>query len=395
MKAIARILTAGLALLALACTGGEKQAGKPFEELPVIQQDQLWSFFEAIKADLPEYLQSEENLKSYRIQHEEMQDGALGDGEGYSEPWYSSENCIFWSEYLILPDDYDWSTEEDNAEHPYATLDGYMNPDGTRIYGILRSGVYSNEGDKENPVKCYWYDIASGKVSPAEFLVDKPVTADMLGEDALLHYGADNLYYSLKNGKFSNNYYDRGFEVYIEDVGDSGVRYDWDGTQFKQVERKHQMALFGYGFSNIMLGENMPFSIPGYSIDPVEGDNPYEHIFDVKKEGESEPTLVFHTNSSYELYEIEICTDRYASVYNIYPGMPYTQFKDIVDEMGSWYEEAPYISIIDDMDEDFVIIYCGFDEEFYYKVAKKDYIGNQMFKPTAKIDRVVATHAVG
>ena len=181
MKAIARILTAGLALLALACTGGEKQAGKPFEELPVIQQDQLWSFFEAIKADLPEYLQSEENLKSYRIQHEEMQDGALGDGEGYPEPWYSSENCIFWSEYLILPDDYDWSTEEENAEHPYATLDGYMNPDGTRIYGILRSGVYSNEGDKENPVKCYWYDITSGKVSPAEFLVDKPVTAGVAG----------------------------------------------------------------------------------------------------------------------------------------------------------------------------------------------------------------------
>ena len=48
-----------------------------------------------------------------------------------------------------------------------------------------------------------------------------------------------------------------------------------------------------------------------------------------------------------------------------------------------------------DNDDEFVCIFCGFDENFYYLVEKKYYKGNDMFAPNAKIARVGITSAVG
>ena len=182
--------------------------------------------------------------------------------------------------------------------------------------------------------------------------------------------------------------------MYIEDVGDSGLRYEWDGTQFVKVERKHIYALYGFGFSNIMLRERMPFDIPGYQTVRIESDNEYEFIYEIRKDGESDPTLVFHANQDLDLVDIEICTDRYANVYGIYPGMPYQDFMDIVNEYNSYFEEEPYLSVVADMDDRFAYIFWGFDEDYYYLVDKK-YIKGDKVAPNAKIARVGATSAVG
>ena len=396
MKTFLKCILPAAALLALACTGEEKQTGKPFEELPTVQEDQMWSFFAALpQADFPDKIKTPEDRNLFRQQFKEMEDGVLGDGEGYSEAWYSSENNIYWSDYFTLPEDYDWSEEPEDATHPYASLFVYMNPDGTRLYGILDTGAYTSEDEKRNPQKYYWYDIASGKVSEAKFLVDKPYTEEDLGENTLLHYGSNALYYSLKNGKYRNYFYDRGFEVYIEDVGDSGLRYEWDGTRFSKIDRKHIFALYNYGFSNIQLRESMPFDIPGYQTVSVETDNPYERVYELRKDGESTPTLVFHTSQGLELIDIEVCTDLYANIYGIYAGMPYDEFRETVDDYSSWFEDTPYVSIVDDMDEDYVYIFCGFDDDFYYMVDKKYYKGNNLFTPNAKIARIGVTSAVG
>ena len=399
MKTFLKCILPALALLAFSCTGSEKkQAGKPFEELPAVDTDQLWNFIAALPdADFPQKLQSPESRKSFRQVYEDLQNGLLGDGEGegefYHDDFYESENDFYWTDYFTLPDDYDWSNEPEDTMHPYVSFHAYMNPNGTRMYGVLSTGAYGLEKDEKNPLKYYWYDIASGKITPTELLVDKPVDDDVLGEDSLLLYGADNLYYSLKNKQYEPSFYDRGFEMFIESVGDPGIRYVWDGTQFNKVDRKRIVTLFGYGFSNIRIGENMPFDVPGYKTVKVK-DNENEFVYELRKEGETEPTLVFHNTRYMDVVDIEICTDRYANMYGIYPGMPYNEFMDVLNEINSYYEEPPYVSIVTDMDEDFAYIFCGFDEDFYYLVDKK-FVKGDKIAPNAKIARVGATGAVG
>ena len=156
------------------------------------------------------------------------------------------------------------------------------------------------------------------------------------------------------------------------------------------------ISLYGFGFNNIRVGENVPFDVPGYKTVKVD-ESEYEFIYELRKDGEDTPTLVFHATRYNDLTDIEICTDDYANTYGIYPGMPYDEFKKTVDEINSWWygDEAPYVSIVDDMDENFVYIFCGFDEDYYYLVDKKDYKGNELFSPHAKIARVGVSGAVG
>ncbi len=397
MKTFFKCIAPALALLAISCTGGEKQVGKPFDELPDIATEQLWKSFAAIpKEDLPEKLQSPEYRLQFEKQLEELQEGMMGDGEGLEamDEWYESDNSIYWSDYFTLPEDYDWSDEPDDAEHPYVSLNGYSNTDGTRIFLAVQCGSYDSEGNSDSGIKYYWYDVASGKCSAAQLPMDKPYTPDDLAEDTLLHYGVASLYYSLKDGKYYPTFYDRGFEVFIEDVGESGVRYNWDGTQFVKTEKKHMITLYSYGFSHIMLRDNMPFDIPGYQAVRIENDNEYECIYELRKDGESEPTLVFHTSPSLEIIDIELCTDRYANTYGFYPGMPYEDFLEKVEDFNQYYEEPPYLSVVTDMDENYAYVFWGYDEDFYYLVDKK-FVKGDKIAPNAKIARVGVTAAVG
>ena len=134
--------------------------------------------------------------------------------------------------------------------------------------------------------------------------------------------------------------------------------------------------------------------VPGYTTDLVAATE-YEYTYTLVKEGGKEPTLVCTTDTNEEIFMIEVCSPAYCNPYGIYAGMPFPEFIEKVQDISESYGfELPFISI-DDSAADFVVIYARMDEDFCYKVAKKEYIGDEQFAEGAKIARVCVMNAVG
>lgn len=383
------------ACLICSCSESDQGSGKSFEQLPAVDSGQLWAFFGAIPAsDLTEELKTPEARSAYKDRFEEMLDGVLGDGEGPETIWSKNDNSIYWSDYFSKPSDYDWTEEDNDKPHPYVNFHAFSDVSGQKLFGVLQSGCYDDGEEQKNPDHYYWYEVGSGKVSAANLKMDKPYTAEDLTADPLLLYGSENLYYAIKNGKYSPSYCDRGFQVFIEDVGNSGVMYQWNGNKFVRDNSTGAICLYNYGFGNIMLGEAVPFSVPGYKTVFVETEGLSTNVYYLVKEGENEPTLLLRSDGDMDIVEIEVCSPRYANVYGVRPGMSVSDFLNVVKEYNSNFEEAPYVSYVE-TEKGYVEIFCGFDEDFVYKVMNEDYLGDEKFKSDAKIARVAVVNAVG
>lgn len=383
------------ALLVCSCQTSPDGTGKSFDDIPVLQGDDLWAVFCAIpESVMPEYLKPAENRSAFRQKFTEMQDGVLGDGEGFMDKWAKTDNSIYWSDFFTRPDDYDWSQNEDeHTAHPYVNLHAYQSADGNRIFVVFQQGSYADGDDNKEPDRYYWYDKSSGKVSSASLKLDKPYTESDLTDDSLLLFGSENLFYAIKNKQYYPGYSDRGFKVYIEDVGMSGVKYEWDGSIFVRNTADGATSLYNYGFGSISLGDSVPFSVPGYTTEEAGYDGPFEALYKLVKDGESEPTIVFHADSDINITGIEVCSPRYSNPYGIHPGMSMDEFFKVVARVNEQFDEPTYTSIVEG--KDFVEIFTGFDEDFMYKVSKDDYLGNEQFKPGAAIARIMLSNAAG
>lgn len=393
MKAIKFFILSIVALLPLltSCNGGPAAEGKPFDELPVLAKGDVLAFFKAIPAqDLPARIATPEQREAYFEKFSLMsEDGALADGPGYSGP--TTENAVFWSDYL----DYDEMPVEDmDLPHPYANLYVYAGAESGKLFGILKSGAYVDGDVQVNPEKYYWFDSAKAKMSAAKLSLKPAYTEDDITADPLITYGAGNLFYAIKNGGVENNYYDRGMEVYIRDVGSTGVVYDWDGVSFVRSTGKPIPCIYNWGFGNFSMGSKVPYDIPGYATNFVSASE-YEHTYAIVKSGETEPSLVLVTDAEDEIFDIEVCSPAYSNPYGIYPGMPFSDFLTKVNEIGALFPEPPYISYTEDAEDEFVSIYTGMDEDFYYKVDKAFYAGDESFREGAVIARVCVINAVG
>lgn len=278
--------------------------------------------------------------------------------------------------------------------HPYVNLYVYSGAKDGMRFGVLKSGAYVDGDIKVNPEKYYWLDSKSGKLSKASLPLDPPYTEDDLTADALITYGNPNLYYAIKNGGVGNYYYDSGMEVEILEVGRTGVIYDWNGVSFVRSSGKPLSFIYNWGFANIGFNDIISYDIPGYTT-TFESADEYERKFSITKDGEDEPTLIIFTDTEDRITTIEVCSSAYCNPYGLYPGMPFSDFIRKVNEIGELFPETPYVSYIDDADEDYIIIYTGMDEDFYYKVEKAYYNGDETFTDDAKIARVCVINAVG
>lgn len=376
------------------CNSASKPEGKPFEELPKVEESDLLAFFKALpSADLPELVQDpgkrEEYFKKYIVMRT---DGMLGDGDGiYAAP--STDNVVFWSDYFEELSGTEMEDSEDRP-HPYLNFYVYAGVESGKFFGIVKSGSFEDSGEKKNPEKYFWYDSASAKLTPCELPLNPRYTEEDLTAEPLLTFGHGDLYFSIKKGGVFNTYYDKGMEVYIEDIGSTGVIYDWNGVEFVRNVTDRIPCIRNWGFANIDLGSDISWTVPGYTTDLVSATE-YERTFTLVKSGETKPTLVFTTDNDDEIFMIDVCSPAYCNPYGIYAGMPFPEFIEKVQDISESYGfELPFISI-NDSEADFVVIYARMDEDFCYKVDKSEYIGDGQFADGAKIARVCVMNAVG
>lgn len=376
------------------CNSASKPEGKPFEELPKVEESDLLAFFKALpSADLPELVQDPGKREAYFKKYIVMRtDGMLGDGDGiYDAP--STDNVVFWSDYFEELSGTEMEDSEDRP-HPYLNIYVYAGVESGKFFGIVKSGSFEDSGEKKNPEKYFWYDSASAKLTPCELPLNPRYTEDDLTAEPLLTFGHGDLYFSIKNGGVFNTYYDKGMEVYIEDIGSTGVIYDWNGVEFVRNVTDRIPCIRNWGFANIDLGSDISWTVPGYTTDLVSATE-YERTFTLVKSGETKPTLVFTTDNDDEIFMIDVCSPAYCNPYGIYAGMPFPEFIEKVQDISESYGfELPFISI-NDSEADFVVIYARMDEDFCYKVDKSEYIGDGQFADGAKIARVCVMNAVG
>ena len=388
------LMIAAAAALLFSCNTSFED-GKPFEELPVIQKSDLLAFFKALpKSDLPERIATADARETYFNNFLVMsEDGCMADGEGPIDEFCRTSNAVFYSDYICF--DEDSIPEAEDGVHPYVNIYLYAGVHEGRYFGVVKSGAYieGEDGRDSNPDKYYWFDSSSGKVKAAKLPIVPEYTVDDLTADPLLTFGAANLYYAVKNKCFDRQYFDRGFSVYIDEVGESGVVYEWDGAKFVRNTTRPVRCIYNYGFANIYMGGKVPFDIPGHRTTMIKAGE-FSFVYSVVKAGEEDPVLFLQTDNEDGLFMIEVCSGRYANPYGIYPGMSVTDFLAVVDKVNSQYPEPTYISY-DDSDPDFVNIYVGFDEDFIYKVPKADYLGDGQFTEDAALARVAILNAVG
>ena len=399
MKKLFRILLPALAatlLAAVSCNEAPQAAGKSFDELPALQKTDMLAFFKALPAQLlPEKMREdaerERYFKAYRFMAE---DGILADGEGPEETALKTDNALMWTDYLDTPDGFDYDGGDEDTPHPYLILHLYQGADEGKAFGIVRAGAYVNGGEQKEPERYFWMDKESGKLTEAKLKLNPPYTADDLTADVLTTYGCENLFYSVKSNKFTNHYHDRGMVVLIDEVGLTQVAYEWNGVEFVRDPSYKLPCIYNFGFAHIMLGETVPFSIPGYSTD--EGGDPYDYetIYHLTKKGESSPTLIFHADNNTNVFEIEVCSGPYTNAYGIGPGTPVDDLYKVNESISKRWGEN-YTLTINDLDSSFVYIYASFDEDFVYSVPRDQYLGDEKFAPGAKIARVSVINSVG
>ena len=387
------MIAAAAALLFSCNTVIEK--GKPFDELPVLQKSDLLAFFKALpKDDLPERIASAEARETYFNNFIAMsEDGCMGDGEGPIDEMCRTDNAIFYSDYLCF--DEDSVPESPDGVHPYVNIYLYAGVREGCLFGVVKSGAYVEGEDyaRVNPDKFYWFDSAKGKLKSAKAPIVPEYTVDDLTADPLLTFGSSNLFYSIKNERFSNQYYDRGFSVYIDEVGETGVVYDWDGVNFVRNTTRPLRCIYNYGFGNMPLGSKVPYDIPGYNTNLIQVLST-SYLYSIVKSGEDSPALYIEATQDGEIFLYDVCSEKYANPYGIYPGMPVADFLAVIDKINSQLYEPAYISY-DDTDPEFVNIYTGIDEDFVYKVSKSSYLGNEQFTENAVLARVAVINAVG
>lgn len=387
-----------------ACDFGSAPEGKAYDELPPLTRESTRAFYKALPAAaVPEGIKTlaerERHFAAYDAWTEEVEREYDHDAD-YDPDDPENFYVVSWSPAML--DSEGMYEAEHGGVIPYATLTIYPGADPDRLFGILESGYYTTEDSHTEPPRYFWYSIASNKCRSLSALpMDKPYTEEDLTADPLLTYGADGLYYAIKEKDFEPLFMQKTMQVYINNVGTTDVVYNWNGVQFVRDETYKAPIIYNYGFGNVSLGGNVPWNINGYSTNYIDntGDGPR---YDIVKEGESTPTFSVQANPSDDMriWAIHVYSDRYVNHHSICPGMKANEVCRILEEANQkWYGGECPLSVSPtyyDIDEkEYAAIFSGFQDNFIYLVDKDKYLGDNRFTSDARVLAIAIINAVG
>lgn len=395
------VLAASLCLVA--CTMTEQGEGKPYEELPPLTQESTWAFFRALPVDaLPAQVATVEQRQAYMVGYLAMMEENAADfdyDEDYNPDDPANLSTITWSE-AFLSEEAAFDSEHGGPTE-YATLLIYPGLDPDKLFGILQRGSFTGEGSTTLPEKYYWYSIGKNKVSQvAQLPMNKPYTEDDLTADPLLSYGAEGLYYAIKQKQYDQVYMPKQMQVYINSVGLTDVVYDWKGVGFVRDETYKSPVIYNYAFANIPLGGKVPWNINGFTTSYVDSEGGPR--YDITKDGESEPTLSVMANQydGMKIWGIFVYSDRYCNYNGIYPGMKANEAIGKLQETNRrYYGEncpptvSPHYYDVDG--KEYAAIFSGFEDNFIYIVDKDKYLENNKFTDDATILAIEIVNGVG
>lgn len=402
-KALLRLMAPLLVLGLAACTEAVRE-GKPYDQLPLLTQEAGWAFFKALPSDaLPGRVATLEQREDYQkryFEYVEQEGMDIDYYANYEDDGPAPYSSVVYSEAFLSEEDA-FASEHGDEPTEYATLLLYPGVDADRIFGILQRGSFTGEGSTTLPEKYFWYSIARNKVTPVAALpLDRPYSEDDLTADPLVTFGAEGLYYAMKEKDFEPIYLPKSMQVYINGVGSTDVVYNWDGVRFVRDESFKAPIIYNFGFGNISLGGDVPWNVKGYETRYADTESGPR--YDLVPQGAEQPVLSLfaNPNDNMKVWAIYVYSDRYTNYHDIHPGMKANEAIRILNEANeTWYgnDSPPSVSpeYRDGDGKEYAAIFSGFNDNFIYLVEKNQYAGNNRFSPEARIVAIAIINGQG
>lgn len=403
MKKLTILLTL-TALVVLAVSAAPVRAASPLNTPP---PEQIWDFFVALPdAGLPAGIGTRAEREAFNKEfHQQLAEVAelqnQEDGEEFFYGDYLEEidYQLFWSPTTLDPgwmQDVAEDLTEENGSIPSIEFDVFPGSDPDKIFGMLEVREFRAGESKVLGLYSYWYSISQKKATSVSLPLDVPYTDDDVTDDGLLLYNQNELYWAMRDRKFTWLAERDRIILILEGIGFVPVAYDWNGTKFVRDRSYNPMSVYSGGVGPIRFNESIPFNIHGYDVEWLDTDEENVRAWKLVKHGESEPRLIVYAYGN--MYDnatvdaIDILTPLYRLYEKIHVGMPATEAMECIKEVYSYLDDEvkPYVSDFDGK----AWIFSGQDDPFQYGVDLK-YYKNGKLTPDAKISVIRIAPAVG
>jgi hypothetical protein len=285
---------------------------------------------------------------------------------------------------------------EENGPMPSIEFDVFPGSDPDRIFGMVEVREYRSGESVVLGTYNYWYSISQKKATAVSLPLDVPYTDADVTDDGLLLYNQNELYWAMRDRKFTWLAERDRIILILEGIGFVPVCYDWNGTKFVRDRSYNPMSVYSGGVGPIRFNESIPFNIHGYEAEWMDMEEENVRAWQIIKKGESEPRLIVYSYgvpySTATVDAIDILTPLYRLYEKIYVGMPAAEAMECIKEVYSYLDDEvkPYVSDFDGK----AWIFSGQDDPFQLGVDLK-YFKNGKLTPDAKISVIRIAPAVG
>lgn len=393
-----------LTLAALVVSAVPARATSPLQTPP---PEQIWAFFVALPdANLPKGINTRAEREAFnKAYHDQLAEIAelqnQEDGEEFFYGDYIEEidRQLYWNPTTL---DAGWMQDvaedltEENGPMPSIEFDVFPGSDPDKIFGMLEVREFSAGESKVVGTYNYWYSISQNKVTSVSLPLDVPYTDDEITDDGLYLYNQNELYWAMRDRKFTWLADQDRIILILEGIGCVPVCYDWNGTKFVRNRNYSPLSAYVNGIGPISINASIPFGVHGYDVEWLDQEEDNVRAWQFVKNGESDPRIIVYAyGDAYApatIDAIDILYPNYPLYEKIHVGMPATEAMEALKEIYSYLDEEikPYVSAFDGK----AWIFSGQDDPFMLGVDLK-YYKNDKLTPDAKISVVRIAPAVG